>query len=229
LVFAEQVITSGLILNEEVYWITFHGIYDFAYLLKLFTNQPLPDDEEAFFKTLELYFPVFFDIRYLVKFTDYNRGSLQKLQNDCNIIRIGSQHQAGSDSIVTCEVFLKFMNEIITKEKTFAEKNVLFQYGAGSEENENPNYMNNINPNVNSHYLKNPDYNLYNTNMINMQTYNNVNYRGGGGNNYYPINYYPFIYNNINFNDSMNYDDKKRIVKGMEDWTFEMCDIIIII
>lgn len=40
--FAEYLMVSGLILNQNIQWISYHGSYDFAYLLKLILNSPLP-------------------------------------------------------------------------------------------------------------------------------------------------------------------------------------------
>jgi CCR4-NOT transcription complex subunit 7/8 len=103
--FAEYIITSGLILNDEVTWITFHGIYDFAYLLRLITNKNLPDNESEFFDELELYFNKYYDIRYLIRENDNLKGSLQKLSCVLNVNRVGMMHQAGSDSKVTSDCF----------------------------------------------------------------------------------------------------------------------------
>ena len=91
--FGEYFISSGLLLNENNYWITFHGLYDLAYLLKVSSNLILPDKESSFYTELELYFNNYYDIKHLVTFTDFFTGSLSKLQSDCDIVRIGSQHQ----------------------------------------------------------------------------------------------------------------------------------------
>ncbi len=38
----------------QVKWITFHSGYDFGYLLKVLTCQPLPKTEVAFFELLKV-------------------------------------------------------------------------------------------------------------------------------------------------------------------------------
>ena len=43
--FGELMITSGLVLMDNVRWISFHGGYDFGYLLKLLTCTALPARE----------------------------------------------------------------------------------------------------------------------------------------------------------------------------------------
>ena len=68
--FAEYLITSGLFLNEDVYWISFHGAFDFAYLLRLLINDYLPDNETDFTNQLSLYFPNHYDIRVICKNND---------------------------------------------------------------------------------------------------------------------------------------------------------------
>lgn len=126
--FGEYLITSGLILNPEVYWVTFHGIYDFAYLLKILKNMKLPETEKEFYEDLDLYFCNYFDLRYLIQFSDYTRGSLQKLATECNIQRVGTQHQAGSDSVVTLMAFFRLVSEVFVTNPVTNYRNILFHY-----------------------------------------------------------------------------------------------------
>mmetsp|Transcript_45247 Transcript_45247/g.104950 ORF Transcript_45247/g.104950 Transcript_45247/m.104950 type:complete len:291 (+) Transcript_45247:67-939(+) len=80
--FGELLMSSGLVLNDEVRWITFCGasgfneksseedgrgqeppwitfcgMYDFGHLLRLLTSQPLPDEVSGFYELLDIFFP----------------------------------------------------------------------------------------------------------------------------------------------------------------------------
>jgi CCR4-NOT transcription complex subunit 7/8 len=105
--FGEILMSSGVVLNDDVRWITFHSGYDFGYLLKVLTALPLPDTEPEFFELLRLFFPVVYDIKYLMRFCDSVHGGLNKLAEQLDVRRVGPQHQAGSDSLLTGLTFLK--------------------------------------------------------------------------------------------------------------------------
>lgn len=105
--FGELLMTSGVILSDDINWVTFHSGYDFGYLLKLLTCAPLPPTEVGFFELLNLYFPALYDIKYLMKFCGSLHGGLNKLAETLEVERIGPQHQAGSDSLLTAATFLK--------------------------------------------------------------------------------------------------------------------------
>lgn len=113
--FGEQIISSGLVYNDNVRWIAFHGSYDFGYLLKLLTCKPLPSSEQDFFTDLHMYIPSLYDIKFLlmnVRNLGLTGGlSLQNVAEHLNVRRIGQQHQAGSDSLVTCRTFFKIMEK----------------------------------------------------------------------------------------------------------------------
>ena len=47
-IFAEQFMGSGLLLNEEIHWVVFHGGFDIGYLLKLTDFLPLPSSDIDF-------------------------------------------------------------------------------------------------------------------------------------------------------------------------------------
>lgn len=105
--FGEFMISSGLILNEKVTWLTFHSGYDFAYYLKLVTDLPLPATEVEFLEMLRIYFPRIFDVKYIVNRVCGAKGGLNQLGKTLNVNRTGPLHQAGSDSLFTADVFFE--------------------------------------------------------------------------------------------------------------------------
>lgn len=61
--FGELMMMSGLVLNDEIKWISFHSKYDFGYLLKTLTCTELPMDEQGFLDLLFTYFPCIYDVK----------------------------------------------------------------------------------------------------------------------------------------------------------------------
>lgn len=53
---------SGLIMNNNITWISHSGGYDFAYLLRLITDRPLPNNREEFLGDLNIFFPNYYDL-----------------------------------------------------------------------------------------------------------------------------------------------------------------------
>lgn len=105
--FGEKLITSGLVLNEDIRWISFHGMYDFGYLLQLLTQTHLPETPLGFFDALSLYFPNLTDLKYTLRSTF--KGGLQSLASIVGAIRRGSQHQGGSDALLTTDTFFRLL------------------------------------------------------------------------------------------------------------------------
>jgi CCR4-NOT transcription complex subunit 7/8 len=71
----------------------------------------LPISEAEFRNNIKLYFPVLYDIKYLMLFTDGLVGGLQNVANYLAVERIGTQHQAGSDSLLTGQVFFRMYQQ----------------------------------------------------------------------------------------------------------------------
>ncbi|KAK3032534.1 hypothetical protein RJ639_036773 [Escallonia herrerae] len=77
--FGELLMSLGVVLNDCMQWVTFHGGYDFGYLRKLLTCQDLLDTQAGFFDLLNVYFPMVYDIKHLMKFCNSLQGDLNKL------------------------------------------------------------------------------------------------------------------------------------------------------
>lgn len=66
-VFGELMMMSGLVLNPDVKWVSFHSSYDFGYLVKTLTCCDLPLNEPAFMESLHTYFPCIYDVKVIKK------------------------------------------------------------------------------------------------------------------------------------------------------------------
>ena len=110
--FAELLMTSGLVLSEDVTWLSFHSGYDFGYLIKLLTNTKLSKDQNDFTHLLSLFFPNIYDIKNVIHHMSpasqaQLSGGLQEIADTLGVERIGRSHQAGSDSLLTGSTFFK--------------------------------------------------------------------------------------------------------------------------
>lgn len=136
--FAALLIPSGLVCFDNVKWISFHGGYDFGYLTKLLVCTPLPNDEVDFDYKMKLYFPSTYDVKHLMKYAIrlHNSGlltpsdpgtteilqkfehksGLENIAETFKIKRVGSAHQAGSDSLLTGKVFFQMRDRIFNGE-----------------------------------------------------------------------------------------------------------------
>ncbi|CAH0043265.1 unnamed protein product [Clonostachys solani] len=136
--FAALLIPSGMVCFDNVRWISFHGGYDFGYLTKLLICTALPNDEVDFDHKMKLYFPSTYDVKHLMKFAIklHNSGfltpldpsvadilqkfehksGLENIAETLKIKRVGSAHQAGSDSLLTGKVFFQMRDKIFNGE-----------------------------------------------------------------------------------------------------------------
>jgi len=128
--FAESLMTSGLVLSDQVKWLSFHSGYDFGYLLRLLTDVDLPEEEEEFFEILRIFFPLIYDVKYIMKSCKNLKGGLQEVADQLELERIGPQHQAGSDSLLTGAAFFK-MRQLFFENDLDDEKYCGQLYGLG--------------------------------------------------------------------------------------------------
>lgn len=66
--------------------------------------------QAGFFELINVYFPVVYDIKHLMKFCNSLHGGLNKLAELLEVEMIGVCHQAGSDSLLTACTFRKLRN-----------------------------------------------------------------------------------------------------------------------
>lgn len=121
---------SGLICNPNFHWIVFHGSYDFGYCLKLLSGEPLPQAVTDFFNISKLYFPKIHDIKHITNPTNRIYGGLNKMASILGVKRTGTKHQAGSDSLITLNVYKSL---ILSKEQLDLSSDSMI-YGVRTDE-----------------------------------------------------------------------------------------------
>lgn len=84
--------TSGLCLNPNLHWITFHGGVDFAYMMRTLMGSEIPTDESGFFENMKAYFCSYYDIKEIKRDIEYLTGGLSKVAKELDVERIGSMH-----------------------------------------------------------------------------------------------------------------------------------------
>ncbi|KAH8889335.1 CAF1-domain-containing protein [Thozetella sp. PMI_491] len=164
--FASLLIPSGLVCFDNVKWLSFHGGYDFGYLTKLLICRQLPNDEVEFDQIMKLYFPSTFDVKHLMKhairlhnsgmLTPADAGASEVLQKFAEksgleniaealkIKRVGSAHQAGSDSLLTGKVFFALKDKIFNGE--IPDEHIGKVWGLGIPDYSQQNNDNNHSP-----------------------------------------------------------------------------------
>ncbi|KAB5573068.1 hypothetical protein DKX38_000266 [Salix brachista] len=109
--FGRLVLSSGLVSNNSsITWIAFHGAYDFGFLIKILTKRDLPSDLRSFLGMMRFFFGVrVYDAKFMMGCISGLQGGLERVAKLLGVERItGSRHQAGSDSLLTLQTFVRF-------------------------------------------------------------------------------------------------------------------------
>ncbi|PPS10090.1 hypothetical protein GOBAR_AA10564 [Gossypium barbadense] len=110
--FAKKLWDYGLVFNcyglKSITWITFHGTYNFEFMLKITIQSLLPWDLHSFVHQLAYFFGYnIFNLKHTFKLLGLLSG-LEKIAQTLNMAHIvGSSHQAGSDNLLTHQCFIK--------------------------------------------------------------------------------------------------------------------------
>ncbi|GMH07051.1 hypothetical protein Nepgr_008891 [Nepenthes gracilis] len=110
--FGELLMSSGVVLNDEIRWVTLHSRYDLGCLLKVLTGRYLPDSLEEFVKKADAFFPVVDDIRLLMMRCGLN--SYKELQLLLEAGMIDTCHEVGSRCLLARRAFMKLKDRFFS-------------------------------------------------------------------------------------------------------------------
>ncbi|XP_059654717.1 probable CCR4-associated factor 1 homolog 11 [Cornus florida] len=131
--FALLLSCSGLVFKRSpMTWVTFHSAYDFGFLIKLLLGgRELPNDLSQFIGLVGFYFGMtVYDIKYMIKDCNGLYGGLERVAKSLGVHRVaGKSHQAGSDSLLTMQTFIKLREVYFNQKLEANNKFELVLYG----------------------------------------------------------------------------------------------------
>ncbi|KAE8036955.1 hypothetical protein FH972_009586 [Carpinus fangiana] len=143
----ELLIFRKVLINSRINWVTFDGAYDFGYLFKMLLGvtklgyeETLPHHLSDFMDLVKDFFgDLVFDVKHMIKYCDGLYGGLERVAKTLGVYRvIGKSHQAGSNSLLTLQTFMKLMQVYfngrslddfnLQKGKKEKEKSIVYSY-----------------------------------------------------------------------------------------------------
>ncbi|XP_078429240.1 putative CCR4-associated factor 1 homolog 7 [Wolffia australiana] len=121
----DSAVLSGLLRGSKQWtrgpkplWVTFHGLYDVAYLLKLLTRAPLPQSLRGFACLAGHCLGRVVDVKCLGRVFQVSHLGLARLSQSLGVILFGrAGHQAGVDSLLAGTVYAKMAAQLCGLEK----------------------------------------------------------------------------------------------------------------
>ncbi|XP_021768622.1 putative CCR4-associated factor 1 homolog 8 [Chenopodium quinoa] len=101
--------------HGKIKWVTFHGMYDLAFLISSVLGLSIPSTKDQFLELVKRVFGRFYDLKAMVKHYENYLGPLSeyvlglgKVTQMVGFKLLGKRHHAGSDSLATAQLLSKF-------------------------------------------------------------------------------------------------------------------------
>ncbi|PNX97270.1 CCR4-associated factor 1-like protein 11 [Trifolium pratense] len=127
--FSELMVRSGLVFNKGVTWVTFHGTYDFGYLVKILTRNNPPNNLKEFSDALRFIFGrSVYDMKYMIQHCNGLYGGLERVASILNVSRAaGKSHQAASKSLLTWQTFQRMLSIYFNNNEAKKHAGIIFR------------------------------------------------------------------------------------------------------
>ncbi|XP_042499798.1 probable CCR4-associated factor 1 homolog 7 [Macadamia integrifolia] len=97
--------------GHRIQWLTFHGVYDITYFIKVLNaNKLMSGTLQEFMTMVGSIFPWLYDLKFIAKFCHGLLGGalgLKRLAKILKVKRVGETHQMGFDRLIMSNVFSK--------------------------------------------------------------------------------------------------------------------------
>lgn len=99
--------SSGVVLNDDIHCVTFHGYNDIGYLIRILRGgRDLPESENEFLELVRVFFPNLYDIKYLVNFASNPNlrrgGGLEKIGNVLKVNKLSLMATCLNSDVESC-------------------------------------------------------------------------------------------------------------------------------
>lgn len=131
--FAQLLIESGLLMNENVTWITYHSAYDLGFLINILMNDIMPNNRKDFEWWVHEYMPSLFDLNLLYKTVrgyKYSplQGNLQQQQQQPTPMEVTLATLASDIGLPRFPVFTTTGGQSLLVLLSFCQLNKMFMH-----------------------------------------------------------------------------------------------------
>ncbi|KTB12582.1 Poly(A) ribonuclease POP2 [Nakaseomyces glabratus] len=135
--FGQLLMDSGLVLDPEVTWVTYHAAYDLGFLINILMNNSMPNNKDDFEWWVHKYLPNFYDLNLVYKaIQDFKQPNQQQqytltsLADDLGIPRFSIFTTTGGQSLLMllsfCQLAKVSLNKLPNGADLISYRNIIY-------------------------------------------------------------------------------------------------------